>query len=222
MEKVLHKIETLFFNPKGFFNRLSHEKGYIRPIIYFALCYIIYVFFANITQILVHAKNGILAAGLVLFPIELILGAMAAFAFPFFASAVIHLGVITMRVDADFLETFKAVTYAGIVLIIYLLLIQVAKVIFLVLGISPYVNEMLVNIINAMVALGLFVLGFFHYLIALVTGLSMYQKINWLKALFSVFFVPLMLSVVAFFTIIFGIAIIASTLSATGSFAHIL
>lgn len=216
MEEKLQKLELLFISPGSFFSSMEKEKTYIQPLLSFAILYILYAFLANILFLVSNAAEGMLAQALILFPGRLFISFMAAFAFPFFASAIVHLGLIVLQKDVKFFNTFRAVTYSGIIIIIYLFLMQLLNVVFLILGINEHVPQNLLVFIYMAFIFILFLAAIAHHLIAEVTGLAMYHKIKQLKALFGIILVPLVLSIIGGIILMSGTAIIISGI--TGMF----
>lgn len=210
MEEKLAKLELLFVSPGRFFSSMKHEKTYIQPLLSFAILYVLYAFFANILFLVFRAAEGMLASALVVFPGRLILDTMAAFALPFFASALVHLGLVFLQKDVKFFHTFRAVTYSGVIVIVYLFFMQLLNLIFLIIGINKHLPQGILAFIYGGIIVLLFLIAIVHHLTAEITGLAMYHNITQIKAFLGIILVPLILSILGAIILASGTAVIFS------------
>ena len=251
------KVRNIFFHPKQFLlgRDIEREEGYwkvLYPYVITSLIYLAcYFIFLLISGLIVFGNNqfvGIENLSLSLFVFQMIFvvfyGIIFSFATPFVSSAIIHLGVLIFRGKEGFFNTFKPITYSGIIPLIYSIILAIVLApIFIILlpgiidgfasvlaqyptgaipegAISQDLASQLAVLIVVSVIAGFIIglLSFIHMLYAAVVGISHYQKLSKVKAFFSIIIVPILLGVVLliFFLLMFILLIAVSSGSSVG------
>lgn len=214
---LFHKTKNLLFGTKKFFKSISKEKKYWPILLYSAIFGIILAILETIqksiwtikyTEILLSQMTELGAfANLFLYAqifFVFISGIASAFALPWISAGIAHLGVLMLKGKQGFFNTFKPLTYAYTITIIYSIITIIIGIIFLVFSnqnINQITEENALEILKSPANIAnltiMFVIGIFsliHYLYAAITGLSIYQKITKLRAFLSLVIIPLMLA----------------------------
>ena len=205
----LEKLKLLFFHPDEFFISVKNEKKYFPILIYYAIIYIAFVLIVNLISlpaIIIGIYKGANAAlsmlTLIIIPFSIIFGAIYAFVVPFIGSAVTHLGVLIFRGKNGFFNTFKPVTYAMIIPLIYGLvasiIFDIVRILFYMFNINSIYNytATTMNSLDLVLIIFVFIIVLvlvIHSVIAQVKGISLFQKLSKLRAFLAIIIIPLIL-----------------------------
>ena len=206
------KLKLIFFSPKVFYQRISDEKGYVKPLFFYAVLFLIVSIFDLILETTAVAFTGNIA--LIIVQIigiffSLFFYVAAAFIIPFISSFVTYLGLLILGVKCDFERTFKVVTYAAVVSIFYsfltALIVFIFQLLFPGIIVGDYDNMALaILIIFVGLIFLLSVFGLIHVIVVEVVGLVNEYNISAGKAFFAVILIPLLLFLIlVIFVIIF-------------------
>lgn len=232
LSSQLAKLKLLFFHPAKFFKTILNEKDYLPILLFFVIIYMIskiigIIAFLPITlkflELIpkdIEVSSSLFITNLVVSYISnFIYTAALAFASPFIGSAIAHLGVLIVKGKNGFINTFKPITYAMVIGVIYSTLLVIIVAVTLIIkpvdlniftsiespsliwqSILPY----LIILIPAVVIIGL--VSFIHILYAEITGIAFFQKISKWRAFLAAFIIPIALLILVI--IIIGILIL--------------
>lgn len=201
--QYLRKIQLLFTHPTRFFKSVEKEKEYWPILIFFAVVSLISgvlgILF-SIPQIISYPKGE---AGLFTLPISFMMVVVMAFAGPFIVAGITHLGVLLLGGKQGFFNTFKPMTYAGIVYAMYSLLgsligaamfmiqppdMQMLTQLILEEGFGAYTRQALPYLIPGAIIL---IINVIHVTVNETIGLSHFQKMSKVRAFVAVFVLPI-------------------------------
>lgn len=194
-------LKKLFFKPSEFLNSVEKESKYesiLRSYIIISLVY--YIF----SQIYSTIFNGFSAVNSLYALFNTVVFAIA---FPFVISGIIHLAVIVFKGKEKFFNTFKPVTYALMISMIYQFIMLIIVVI--IQFTSPFSVEMLNSISNSqdqaaisqaysdffaqpgavtmlVSSVCLFFIMIIHMAVFIVKGLKKFQKLSRTRAILAV------------------------------------
>ena len=233
LKKQFEKLKLLFFHPTQFLKIIINEKEYLPILLFFVIIYMInkiigIIAFLPITIKILDILPKDIEISRSLFTINLILSYISnfiytlafAFAIPFISSAIAHLGVLIVKGKKGFINTFKPVTYAMVIGMIYSTLLILIIAVTLILKpinfndftaaaqslsllwqlILPYLI-----ILNPALAIRNLI-TFMHVLYAEVVGIAFFQNISKWRAFLAVFVIPIALMILAI--IVIGILIL--------------
>lgn len=193
----LPNLKELFFHPTKFLNSIENQKNY-EPILRGFI--VLYLFYFIISSIQVLIFNGFDTVFIIRSLLNTILLSIAC---PFIISGVTHLGVILFKGKEKFFNTFKPVTYALMISLIYSFIIII---LFTIIKLTmPFNTTMLTTIqpdsdpalvaqiysdffaqkgaiISIIVTIILFVIMTIHELFFMIKGIGKFQKLSKIKA----------------------------------------
>lgn len=215
MASQIEKVKNLFFKPSQFFETIIDENRYLPILMYYVIIYLISQVI-NITFSLPSMIAGLSPFETILSSFINLLWAVAfAYAVPFIASAFNHLGVLIVGGRKGFFNTFKPITYAMVIGVIYSIILTLIMPVLnwispfdvnalaegtLALENSPTLHMAVISVILA--------IWLIHYFYAAVIGVSKFQEVSKLRAFIAVFIVPiavLFILATIFFFFIYGI-----------------
>jgi len=179
------KLKKIFLDPSKFFKDVSKEKGYWNVLKVFVTIYVA----ALIIQVGVGAiiNRSLLGSQFVSFIFTtLIAGIVAAFVVPFIGGGIAHLGILIIGGRKGFFNTFKPVTYGGLVMIIYGVVSSIIS------GVALLISPGSAPIIGVIVG-GVSVIGIIHTLVVQTMGVSKSQSLSTGKAFFGLILIPLIM-----------------------------
>ena len=122
MAEITDIFKGIFFKPSNFFDSVAGDESYIKPLLYYSLCFIVSTILASLIsitiQLMISPVLGITSAFAALLgffvwmPSYLIL--------PFIISGLSHLGLRLFGARGKFINTFRPVSYSSIVFIVYM------------------------------------------------------------------------------------------------------
>lgn len=206
-EQVLPKLKKLFFHPKAFFSEVEKEKNYSSSLFFYAKLSIaaaIIGLLLSIITLIIKGVNGSLAISIANLLTSLIFSIGAAFAIPFIAAGITHLAVLVFGGRQGFFNTYKPITYALSITIIYSLIIQIISWIFSIidssLAIATENPELLLQnqgfIAMMIIYLIVMTISTIHMIYTGTLGLSKFQKMGKLKAFISIIIIPLIITII--------------------------
>ncbi len=202
MENIINTIRNIFFRPSEFFNTVCDEKGYARPWLFFSISYIILVTISMLLSIPLLLRFS--DAGLLLIFIELfglIISIGFGFAIPFVSAALSHTGLLILGAKKGFYNTFKPVSYSGIIFVIYGLIIAAIKSVSYIFypgnitDFQSYIGLLFDKAPGPLAFLEILVItitiaGWIHLIVAETIGVSRFQGISRARAFFGIILVP--------------------------------
>lgn len=194
---MIQKYITLFKNPQAFFNSLK-KLNYKDALLRYAIPYsIISIVFFAITSHTYFFENSITSSILFsLFSISVYI--FLAFTFPFFSSALTHLGVLLVKGKNGFVSTFNATTNAMINALVYLAILTIISA----FGLFSYGYDFFESLSYLIISLLISTVAFVHVFVTEVIGIKKLQNLPTSKAIIAVL-VPLVIFVVFVFLAIF-------------------
>lgn len=210
------KLKKLFFHPKSFFSEVEKEKSYSPAMFFYVkLSLIAIILELVLTLAIMLIQQSATLIGIVNVIISSIINIGFAFVIPFVAAAIVYLGVLIFRGKQGFFNTYKPITYALAVGIIYNIIVIIVSAITAIVN-SSYAEslatitspEMLwqnTGFVISMIIYGIVMLiSLIHMIYTATTGLSKFQKISKLKSFFSIIIIPLAIIIVIILLIILG------------------
>ncbi|MFC1768499.1 YIP1 family protein [Nanoarchaeota archaeon] len=204
----LDKIHDILFQPKKFFNSVKKEVDYW-PIIFF------YVVIFAIAQVIetISALPSLMnlpsgeekVISIVMLIVVLFFSIAFAFLVPFIYSGLIHAGVYIFGGRKGFFNTFKPITYAAIIGIIYSAISSIIIGVYSIfypfqnLDANPFEIFTGSNLtFHLIIPLIIGLISFVHSLIVEVIGVSKFQSFTYSRALLAVIIIPLILTMIFF------------------------
>jgi len=182
-------IPKIMFQPYEFFESIKEETSYMRPWLFLAIAYAIMTVYNFVASVPIYLSQEMVY--LIIFGILGTLFHIAyAFALPWVAAGVAHLGLLIFGAKQGYYNTFKPVSYAGIVYIIYGMISSTISAIF------ALVNPAEAEIYIGFIALGIALASIAHILVIEVIGVAKFQQISYLRAFLGVIFIPTIILVV--------------------------
>ncbi len=201
MLSYAEKLRWILFYPKSFFKEVEDETDYLKPLLFFAILYIIVSVFGlvldSITTFIFGGAMEIFSH-LIFIPVSLVLIGIIAFTAPFVSAAITSLGLMILKVKVDFQKTFKVVAYASVVGLFYSLIYHIVFFLFSFIfpGIAVATQSFTISgiLIVSFLVLSIlfFVVSFIHVVVTEVIGLVHEYQITKLRAFFSIILVPLL------------------------------
>jgi len=206
------RLKNLFWHPKDFLNSVSDEKKYSKILFFYVKIAVIAIvlnfIFAVVRLCLAPEVQTFSFLVSLVFTIFLaILSVGFAFATPFVASAVAHLGILVFRGRQGYFNTYKPISFSTAIGEIYqIIIVLFSVVVFFIFGnlalesMGSFGSFWIISAIYFV----LFLISVFHVLYAEIIGVSKYQKISKLRAFLGIIFVPLILlilGIIIFFVI---------------------
>jgi hypothetical protein len=216
------KLKKLFFKPSAFLDSTEKEKEYqpilaffvVLSVAYFIVSALIGVVFKDASiNYLDYLKTSLL--GFVWIVIYSVIYSVIQ---PFIFGGIIHIGVLIFRGKEKYFETFKVLTYALVIGILYsFILLILASIIKIVL---PFNAAMLTQIatvedpelmmslysqffaqpgalLSIIVSVIIMIASMIHQLIFLIKGISKYQQLSRMKAAGAVILPVLVVLIIA-------------------------
>ena len=192
-------LKLLFTNPLKFYGSVTKETGYRQIIFKYAIFVAVLQAFLFLVGLYSNIKEDdylVLTSFLVL-----LLRIGFAFAVPFIAAGVVHLGVLMFKGKKDYYTTFKPIAYSLFISIIYGSLATLVYEIINTFLPAPIIVESISEIMPHFVSgVVIGVIGMIHVLYTQTIGISYYHQLSKIKAFLAVIIVPLI--VVLFFSIL--------------------
>jgi hypothetical protein len=179
------KLKKLFLEPSKFFKDVAKEKKYWDILKVFLFVYLI----ASAIQIIISiiVSGSVMNAQVATFIMStLVVAIVASLVMPFVVSFLAHLGILILRGKKGYFNTFKAITYGGLIWIVYNILST------LISGIISLTNPSNGPVVGLVVG-AISIVGFVHALIIQAMGVSKFHSISSGKALLGIILVPLMI-----------------------------
>jgi len=189
--KYFEAMKQILTNPTQFFEAVAEEQSYVRPWMMFSISYVVIALISFALNAVIYAtQNSILyviTASLSLF-ISVALG----FALPFIAAGLSHLGLLMFGARQGFFNTFKPMTYTGLIYIVYMI---PATIIGAVVGIVGIYSEVSIFVmpIFAFLNYGIMILAIIHVLIVDTIGVAKFQQISYVRSFFGIVLIPFIL-----------------------------
>lgn len=210
-KRCCEKLKKLFYHPKSFFSEVEKEKSYSEIIFFYvkiSLIAIILEFIFSLTAIIIRNTADLgTATSIVYLVLNSILSLGFAFALPFVYTAIVHLGILIFRGKQGFFNTYKPVTYAATIGIVYnLITIIIAGFVGIInspdiQNLASMTPEMLwqnTGFSTLMIIYGIIMIfSLIHMLYAGIISISKFQKMSKLKAFFSIILIPLIIMILA-------------------------
>ena len=205
-ESSLKKLKRLFFHPKKFFDSVENEKTYSGIMFFYVKIYSIYIAISlilSIITLLLRSSGTDILLGMVQSIMSAVFSIGVAFISPFIISAIIYLGVLIFRGKQKFFNTYKPVTYAVSIAVIYSTIAVIVSWVLSMIN-STYIanletmtaEQLLQNsgYIFTLVLYGIIMLiSIINVIYASTIGISKFQKISKLRAFLSTVLIPLIL-----------------------------
>ena len=198
------KLKKLFFHPKSFFSEVEKEKNYSKIMFFYVKVYIamliINLAFSFFSLMLKNNLNLTNSASLIY---SFIIGVGLAFVLPFVYSAIIHLGVLIFKGKQKYFNTYKPLTYALVIGIIYNIISIIISFLISIIfpvnasSISPDLLLKDTNfIISQIISLIIMIVALIHILHTATIGILKFQKLSKLKAFLSIILIPIILIII--------------------------
>lgn len=224
-----NKIKKMFFKPATFFGSVEKENRYTHIINTLLIIYVVYFILFTLSDLII---GGIGASGKDYF-IKVMTGfvsiVVAAIISPFIWAGIVHVGVLVFKGKEKYLQTFKPVTYALAIGIIYSIIgVIIAFVLQLIIPVdSSMLQSLDPNVIDPqaminayqayysqpvpIVLLVISVISLIHQFIFMFNGLAKFQKLSKKRAAWAII---LPIIVVIAFAILISIVLSFSQLMA--------
>jgi len=214
MEDIVQTISNIFFRPTEFFESVQDETSYTRPWLFFSIGYMIMLFISLAFSIPILLRTPDIGPLLIIFQVfSLFLGIGFAFALPFISSGIAHLGLLIFGAKQGYYNTFKAISYSGIVYVIYGIITSI---------ISGYINLNFTSELNdpsqfldfltsgkfgpviilIVIIIVITLISWIHVLIVTTIGVAKFQQISRARAFFGIIIVPVIIFI--FVVMLFG------------------
>ena len=220
MGNYFQKTKHLFLNTSTFFNtvKVKNEKSYFQILKFFVIIYIIYQLISAVLLVpairMMSQTPAMENLGL-LSILGIIFGIIFAFILPFISAILTHIGVLIVGGRQGLFNTFKPVTYALVISVVYNIFSSIAS--FFLNFIYPIDTNILQKtmfsfhdfpiphiVLGAVIGIS----SFIHTIYAEVIGISKFQKMSKLRAFFGVILIPLaiILFIAFLLIVVFGLS----------------
>ncbi|MBI2507551.1 YIP1 family protein [Candidatus Woesearchaeota archaeon] len=180
------KLKTLFADPVKFFKDISKEKSYWTVLKPYVLVYLAALIIQLLASIPIYYGTPVFMLSILT---GLLVGIAGAFATPFIGSFFTHLGIFIVGGRKGFFNTFKALTYGTLVVVVYGVLSSIISLLLFLLKVERESGS-----ISLMAVIS--IVGVMHMLVTSAIGVSMYHSISRWKAFFGIILIPLILLVI--------------------------
>ncbi|MFA5992137.1 MAG: YIP1 family protein [Candidatus Pacearchaeota archaeon] len=223
-KNFLKKIKKLLFRPTSFLESVDKENRYPMIINTLLIISVIYFIFLTISGLIITGIGSsiieYLKSTMTLF-VKIVLFAIL---FPFVLSGIVHLGVLVFRGKEKFIQTFKPVTYALVIGVVYsIIAVIVSFAIQLFIPIDASMIQSLSSTtldpqasLNAQIAyysqpailvtIIISLIAYIHEFIFMFRGIAKLQKMSKVKAAFAVA-IPIAIVLFILFLILISIAL---------------
>jgi hypothetical protein len=193
---MIQNYITLFKTPELFFKSLK-KLNYKDALLRYALPYIILSALSIMTNLSLYSSENSFGTTTFLSLSMFVLYVGAAFIFPFFSTALTHLGVLIVKGKNGFVSTFNATTNAMINALPYLLILNIIAL----GGVIGGDGSFLESSIYATIVVVLSLISMVHVFITEVIGLKKLQNLTTKRAIIA--------SLIAIGILLLGIFLIA-------------
>ncbi|MAG47975.1 hypothetical protein CL617_05190 [archaeon] len=203
MHAYLEKLKFLFTNPVGFFGSIKKEATYWPILLFFVIFTAIAQIISVVFGLPIFFNDSILLIASLL---GVVTSTLSALVVPFVAAAFIHLGVLIVKGSEGYFNTFKVVTYAITISLVYSVVSSIITnfigwfkpelILSLadpnqVASLSSIFSSPIV-IISSIISL----ISIVHVVYSMSIGLSVYQKLSRGKAFLALIIFPLAIFII--------------------------
>jgi len=209
---VFRRIKDICFTPGKFFDYIKNKEGYKEPLLFYSIIYIIIMLYSTVVMLPYYLTLPLGNFMLLFILASIFLGIPFAFAMPFIRSGLAHLGLMILGAKKGFLQTFKSMSYGGIIMLLYGPISSTFQGIFYYITgadmSSPDVD--IGYFIFFVVVMLISLAGLIHTLIVETIAVSKLQEMSYARSFFGIIMIPALLFVLMVITIIAVVIVFAS------------
>lgn len=205
-EGYFERLKSLFFSPKKFLGSVEKEKDYKSPLFFYVKVSLIALAIGFLILILPALFELGFTYDWAYYSLNALFNSLISLGFafiaPFISAGVIHLGVLIFGGRQGYYNSFKPITYVGSISRVYEVLLGLLALVFALFVQYGLVTADILSLspgqIAFIVLMGIvYLVMFFHIVYAQIVGIAKYQKLSNWRAALGVFFVPLILLIIA-------------------------